>query len=512
MLPAVTSTVNVTASDPPPIEESAQKNTIGQSTVENAPNQNEKIDSLLPLVPGVVRGPDGRINMKGAQATQAGWLVNSANVTDPATGGQAINLPIDVVSSVQVISNPYDPEYGKFTGAVSSVETRTSNLDKFHFSVQNLAPRARDRDGHIVGIEAFTPRTTLTGPLIKDRLAFTQSFEYRFVRTPVESLPPLQRDTKLESFDSFSQLDLKINDKPDGDAVRCRFPRKVRLPRTEYFHPSALDSRPAPARISDFGATSLRRGVGRAAHVATGLSRASMRTSIAQQRRSLSSAGRNDRRRILQPPTSRYAIEWNGRRSTRRAQSTSSATHQLKAGFDFSHSSYDGRQQFSPVDIVGVEGSTAGANRVWSIPPLSLSTKTSLRGLWEINGGLGRAWRSIWGLRVRQRLGHRFDACRAACRLDARIDKRSQNSAEGWRRIVLRSRAFECPGLPPLPRSDDSDLRSGGRVIVSSTLYSNVIAGGIRNPRSEAWNVELDRQVTGAPAGSGCLPTTEHRL
>ena len=114
----------------------------GQSTVEKAPNQNERIESLLPLVPGVVRGPDGRINMKGAQSTQAGWLVNSANATDPATGGNAINLPIDVVSSVQVISNPYDPEYGKFTGAVSSVETRTSNFNKFHVSAQNFIPRA----------------------------------------------------------------------------------------------------------------------------------------------------------------------------------------------------------------------------------------------------------------------------------------------------------------------------------------------------------------------------------
>ena len=103
---AVASTVNVTASDTAQGEESAQHNTISQSVVEKAPNQEEKIESLLPLVPGVVRGPDGRINIKGAQATQAGWLVNSANVTDPATGGQAINLPIDVVSSVQVISNP----------------------------------------------------------------------------------------------------------------------------------------------------------------------------------------------------------------------------------------------------------------------------------------------------------------------------------------------------------------------------------------------------------------------
>src|SRR6202051_3243900 len=209
----VSDTLNVTATESFVADESAQHNTISQSVVEKAPNQEEKIDSLLPLVPGVVRGPDGRINMKGAQATQAGWLVNSANVTDPATGGQAISLPIDVVSSVQAISNPYDPEYGKFTGAVSSVETRTSNFDKFHFSIQNLAPRARDRAGSIVGIGAFTPRTTITGPLIKDRLAFTQSLEYRFVRTPVESLPALQRDTKIESLDSFSQFDLKISER-----------------------------------------------------------------------------------------------------------------------------------------------------------------------------------------------------------------------------------------------------------------------------------------------------------
>ena len=31
--------------------------------------------------------------------------------------------------------------------------------------------------------------------------------------------------------------------------------------------------------------------------------------------------------------------------------------------------------------------------------------------------------------------------------------------------------------------------------IVSSIPYSNVITGGIRNPRSEAWNIEVDREV-----------------
>src|SRR5271166_2219471 len=103
--------------------------TITEKTIADAPNVNERFETLLPLVPGVVRGPDGRINLKGARNTQSGALVNSANVTDPATGSPAINLPIDVVSSVQVISNPYDPQYGKLTGAVSTVETKTGSYE-----------------------------------------------------------------------------------------------------------------------------------------------------------------------------------------------------------------------------------------------------------------------------------------------------------------------------------------------------------------------------------------------
>jgi hypothetical protein len=48
------------------------------------PTLNERFEDLLPLLPGMVRGPDGLINMKGARSSQNGSLVNSADVTDPA--------------------------------------------------------------------------------------------------------------------------------------------------------------------------------------------------------------------------------------------------------------------------------------------------------------------------------------------------------------------------------------------------------------------------------------------
>ena len=91
---AVSSMVTVTASDPAPIAESAQSTTITQKTVEAAPNQNEKFESLLPLVPGVVRGPDGRINMKGAQSTQSG-LASELGQRNRSCNGRTSHQPAD---------------------------------------------------------------------------------------------------------------------------------------------------------------------------------------------------------------------------------------------------------------------------------------------------------------------------------------------------------------------------------------------------------------------------------
>jgi hypothetical protein len=488
---AVTSTINVIASDASVAEESAQQSTVTQSVVEKAPNQEEKVESLLPLVPGVVRGPDGRINMKGAQATQAGWLVNSANVTDPATGGQAINLPIDVVSSVQVISNPYDPEYGKFTGAVSSVETRTSNMEKFHLSAQNLFPRARLRDGHIVGLGAVTPRITATGPIIKDRLAFTQSFEYRFVRTPVESLPPLERDTKLESFDSFSQFDLKINDRQTATLSFAVFPQKF-----DYLGLSTFNPQPSTTNLHQRGFQVA------AQHRYVFKSGALLTSQLAYEEFDADTfPNSQDPYRLLVETTEGGFFNRQNRDTDRvQWQETYESSpkhfygdHQLKAGFDFSHSSYDGRQQFLPVDIVGVEGTTI--QRIEFGAPTTFSVHQN-----EFAWFGGDQW--TVGPRLSVNLGLRFDndsitdsthtAPRVGLTLALTRDRRTLLKAGAglfYDRVPLNARAF-----PLFPDRTLVTFDETGEV-ASSLTYTNIITGGLKNPRSETWNVEIDRQL-----------------
>ena len=493
-LTAVTSSVTVTATEssvPAVSEQSTQSTTINQSTVEAAPNTNEKVESLLPLVPGVVRGPDGRINMKGARSTQGGWLVNSANVTDPATGAEAMNLPIDVVSSVQVISNPYDPEYGKFTGAISAVETKTGSLDKYHLSVQNLIPRLRSRDGSIVGLESLTPRITFTGPLIKNRVAITQSFEYRFVRTPVESLPAMRRDMKLESVDSFTQADISLTETHSATVSFSAFPEKMAYLGLNTFTPQEstpdLHQRGYQAAVQDrymFGASGLL------------TSQISFREYDADILPNSTAPYR-----LLLDTTQGGFFDRQNRRSKRfEWQETYQAsqrhflgTHTLKTGFDFSHGSYDGRLAFSPVDIVGT--ADYSLERIQFGAPARFSVDQT-----EFAWFAGDQWRPAERLAID--IGLRFDrdsvtdsthaAPRGGITLALTRDQRTLLKAGGglfYDRVPLNVAA-----LPDFPARTVLTLGPQGEAL-GSTAYTNTIFGSLRNPRSAAWNVEFDRQV-----------------
>lgn len=486
----VIETIDVSAAD------TAQKTpsptqTIGEKTLRDAPNVNERLETLLPLVPGVVRGPDGRINLKGARNMQSGELVNSANVADPATGSPAINLPIDVVSSVQVISNPYDPQYGKFTGAVALVDTKTGNYERYHYSIQNVLPRWRYRDGSIVGIGAATPRTTLTGPLIRDKLAFTQSLEYRFVRTPVNSLPPLERDTTLESVDSYTQGDLKISPKQTATLSLAVYPQKLKYMGLNTFTPQ-----PATADFHQRGYqfyTQHRYLTGPESAV---ISQFSYKTYDAD----VTAQSDNPYRLFVETTEGGYfnrqsrrtnRLEWQ--ESYQFAPRYFLGRHELKAGLNYARSSYDGRQIFLPVELIGVYGSPI--ERITFTPPTSFGVDQD-----ETSWFVGDEWSP--SNRVTLNLGLRFDndtvtsathaAPRAGFMLALTGDGKTMLRAGVgmfYDRVPLIYPMFEL-----LPERSVSVLDATGQVS-SATKYVNHIGGGLHNPQSISWNAAIERQL-----------------
>jgi hypothetical protein len=237
---AITGTVTVTDDQTASKTESSVPGVITTSTLRDAPLIDQRFQDALPLLPGIVRGPDGTLNIKGTRPTQSGVLVSSLNVTDPVTGTPAISLPIEAVDTIQVYSSPYSAEFGKFTGAVTSIETR-SGSNRWRYLFTGVLPRPRIRDGKIFGIGAVSPRVAVGGPIKKDKLFFFQSLEYRFIRNDVPSLEALnesQRDIRRESFDSFTRIDYVVNSIHRLTGSFSLFPLKLDFANLNTFNPS----------------------------------------------------------------------------------------------------------------------------------------------------------------------------------------------------------------------------------------------------------------------------------
>ena len=487
--PQVNTSVTVTANEtnaknPAPTE------TINEKTIRDAPNVNERFDTLLPLVPGVVRGPDGHINLKGSSSTQNGALVNSANVTDPATGSPAINLPIDVVSSVHVMSNPYDPQYGKFTGAVSSVETKTGSYDSYHFSIQNVLPRMRDRDGHIMGIGAATPRMTLTGPVVKDRIAFTQSLEYRFVRTPINSLPPLQRDTTLEGYNSYTQSDLNLSPKQTATVSLVVYPQKL-----QYMGLNTFTPQPATADFHQRGYQIYAQD-----RYVTGTDSVLVSQLSYKRYDADVTAQSDDPYQLLIDTTEGGFFSRQARRTYRYEWAESYdfsprhflGTHQLRAGSNYAYSSYVDRQVFLPVEIIGASG--VPIERISFTDPASFNINQN-----ETAGYMADRWALSQRLTID--IGMRLDndtitgsthaAPRAGFLLSLTNDGRTL--LKGGVGMFYDRVPLMIPTFEELPDRTVSllDKNSGPS---SSISYLNRVTGGLHNPQSISWSVALERQ------------------
>jgi outer membrane receptor for ferrienterochelin and colicin len=490
---AVQDSVTVTAAaNESPTTSSSPSGTITSSALRNAPNIDDRAESILPTLPGVVRGPDGRINMKGARSTQSGALVNSANATDPATGNPGIAVPIDVVASVQVISNPYDPQYGKLTGAVSTLDTKTGDFEKWHGSIQNFIPRARVRGGTVLGFGAATPRMTFTGPIWSDHIAFTHSLEYRFVRTPVNSLPASERDTTLVSLNSYTQLDFNLSPKQTATISAAVYPQRLQYLGLNTFTPQASTSDYHQRGYQLYGQHRYLTG-----NESVLTSQFSYKTFDVD----VTPAGSGPYELSLETTEGgsfnsqkRRASRFDWEETYQFAPRHFLGAHQWRVGLEYAHASYSGLQSFSPVEIQGSNGT-----------PIERITFTGGGEAYvsqhEVTWFAADRWTVFPRLLVD--LGLRFDGDTVTSSAHAAPRLGFQLALTRSGRTMLRGGVGEFYDRVPLmipafqwfPDRAVFALNPAGQV-TSSTTYRNQIIGDLRNPRSTAWNLALSQKVS----------------
>jgi hypothetical protein len=187
-------------------QQGAPAATLNARQIIDLPLAQQNFKAVLPVLPGVVRTPDGRINIKGLPENQGLMIVNSAEAVDPVTGAFSIDVPLQTIESLQVFKNAYAAEYGGFTGGVTAIYTKPPS-SQWHYEIEDFTPNPRIKSGQLVGMADFNPRLYFTGPILASRhLNFSEALAYDIDKQPVRGLAWPKNEIKTRDFSSFTSV------------------------------------------------------------------------------------------------------------------------------------------------------------------------------------------------------------------------------------------------------------------------------------------------------------------
>lgn len=233
---ARTEKVEVTAAATPVEEGATTSNAVSGQTAKELPGRPATVSDALPLLPGVVRKPDGGLQISAAGEHRSALIVNSADVTDPATGQFGLTVPIDVVDTMNVYQTPFLAEYGKFSAGLVSVETRRGG-DKWNWELNDPFPEFFIRSWQLRGLRDATPRVNADGPLVKNKLYFSEGLEYEIRKTEIYTLPFPNNLRKKSGVNSFAQFDWVQSQKHLMTATLHAAPQRMQFVNLDYFNP-----------------------------------------------------------------------------------------------------------------------------------------------------------------------------------------------------------------------------------------------------------------------------------
>jgi len=235
---ATQETVEVTSAAPLVDTTSTQLGAVmDQAQVSTLPLNSRDTYQLLQLQPGVqgVGGSDlfygsnqaGAVSVNGGRGRSNNFNVNGGDGNDLFVNSPAIQPTPDSIQEFRVLSNTFDAEYGRNSGAVINVVTK-SGTNAWHGSAYEFlrnqlfnsrgyldSRRPDDKQNQFGG--------TFGGPIKKDRTFFFASYEGRRVVHGISS-DQVTVPTAAERAGNFGQFDpsLTVGSQPVADILNAR--------------------------------------------------------------------------------------------------------------------------------------------------------------------------------------------------------------------------------------------------------------------------------------------------
>lgn len=477
--------------------------TVNNDQLESLPLPTQKFTEALSLIPGVVRTSTGKLTFKGQAESQGMLVVDSAESVDPVSGSFSIPIPVDIIQSMIVYNSAETSEYGGFTGGLTTIETAPPS-GTWEYKLRDFIPAFRGKNDHVVGLANWTPRFLFGGPLVKNKVNFSEEVTYEVRKQPVRGLSFPVNEIKTRSFTSFTNLQVILSPRHVLNVHVNTFPLELDFANINALIPQSAST--------DYGRSGVSLGFADSYQFVSG---AVLNTLVRYTRFDSNAHGQGPADMQISPEGwsgnffnnwKRYASQLEFLPTYQLSTKSWLGSHEFRVGTDVLYRNYDGTSISHPIDLLALDGSVAERIDFQGAGQLSASdTEVAefIQDHWSLNGKLTLNF----GARLTtQSIGR---AAAFAPRIGA-----AYSLQDG--RTIFRAGAAEVYGHVPLLSADFTDnqarvlsffdashaLIGQPITLVNSYLLSGAAPSGPgvphdpgSTPRTFSWNVVMEHQV-----------------
>lgn len=308
------------------------------------------------MVPGVIRTREGKLSLEGQAESQGMLVVDSAENVDPVSGSFSIPIPVEAIQSMTVYNLPESSAYGGFSGGLTAIETKPPS-GTWNYKLMDFITSFRGKSGHLVGLGNWTPRFEFGGPLVKNKVNFSEEVTYEIRKQPVRGLPWPVNETKTRSITSFTQLQVILSARHLLNINVNVFPSSV-----EFANINTLVPQSASANYGRNGASL---SVSDSYQFASG---ALLNTIVRYTRFDSDVRGQGSANMEISPEgwggnffntQSRKANQLEALPTYQLAAKSWHGSHEVRFGADVLYRSYSGSSVSHPIDLLAEDGSLA---------------------------------------------------------------------------------------------------------------------------------------------------------
>ena len=174
---------------PAPVEpeQTQREDGLSGTEVNNIPYPaSHSLRSAMKLMPGVVQDQVGGLHFHGGSENQTRYTLNGFDITDPITAKFTTRLAVEGVRQMELETGRESPQYGGASAGTLQIQTN-NGTDQLQYTATNFVPGVDMKEGLHIG--DWTPRAGISGPIVKGKAWFSDSFDGEYNPGILTGLP-----------------------------------------------------------------------------------------------------------------------------------------------------------------------------------------------------------------------------------------------------------------------------------------------------------------------------------